>query len=334
MQRGLNDQVNELVDSYFDQDGYPLADTRDFVFEWFVTPYKSSIVRVETLSKLHDVGRYLLEQVIPVFKTDAAAAAVWPAIVWSGVPPVRIVYDTSIFGINGDGSGSKNGKNGGSKNGKDDATDSSDSSGNQTGSGDGGANGSGSGNAKGPTQCNTKGFCGTPCPTSCIDAALLSLSPAPTPAPTASKLRDLSRNLTPYQLSEWWSLFTDSSSASYSSSSSSMKQSSSSYDYFRRQRRVLTEHVDVETPTDDKLDREFMKLINKYFDPRTRIPTQTFEKMARNYSDVAPLDTFHANKLADVIYYVLEIAVNGMPTEMRPAFDFQWVPLGRLQKTH
>jgi hypothetical protein len=332
---GLNELVDLLMDSCFDQQGFPFNDLRRFCLSKLHVPYPNSLVDPWTLSKLNDIGFYFIRHVIPKCATTSVAeqeAIVWPPIVWSttlnmlqaGTTMSSLGYfkaDRSGSDLDNDGSQSdQNGSSNGTSPG-------SSSSGKGGGDGD---------KKSGGENCSVNGPCGQPCPTSCIDAALLSKSPAAAAAATSPTQKGaLTKNLDATELAEWWSLFTEdqggtSDRTEDTSTSGSRPFSRSSM------RNIMQDYIAVGSPTDTKLDTYLKKeIIDTYFDPITRIPTQAFIAKFQGYTQgQVPMDKAHQNKLIDIVFYVMETIISGLPTSTKPSFDFTWRPIPRLSERH
>lgn len=337
---GLNELVDQLMNNYFDQQGFPFNDTREFCLSKLRVPYPNSLVDPWTLSKLNDIGFYCIRHVIPKCATTSVAeqeAIVWPPIVWSttslnllqaGTNLSSVGYSKAVQATDGKGDGGKSGSPSAN-------TGSSSAASNGSSSGSSSSGGGSSGSKNGDGSCSVNGPCGQPCPTSCIDAALLkSLGPAPAPAATSPTQKGaLTQNLDATDLAKWWSLFTEdqggtSDGSSGGSSSSSSSKSSSSI------RNIMQDHISVDSPTDSKLDTYLnTEIINAYFDKITGIPTPTFIAKFRGYTQgQIPMDEAHRNKLIDMVFYVMETVVTGLPTSLKPSFDFIWRPIPRLSQ--
>lgn len=337
---GLNEWVDQRMETYFDQQGFPFNETRMLCLSTVQVPFSNSLVDPWTLSKLNDIGLYVIRNVIPKCATTSVAeqeAIVWPPMVWSTslnlmhagnhLSSVGSLYGRRQDGSNSNGSSSDGSSTDGSNNSSPaSAPDKSKNNGNG-GSGGGGGGG-------GATSCSVNGPCGQPCPTSCIDAALMTKSPAPNPPATNPNQKGaLTQNLDAGELAKWWSLFTEdqggTANASPSSSSTSSSSSSSS-----SVRNIMQDYIPVESPTDSKLDTYLKtEIIDAYFDPITGIPTPKFIDKFKQYTQgQIPMDEAHQNKLIDMVFYVMETVVTGLPTMTKPSFDFIWRPIPRLSQ--
>jgi len=329
--KGLNEWVDSLMTRYFDKDGYPFDDTRQEFLGKFVTPFPHSLVTSTTLSKLDDIGFYVMRQVLPQLSNlDQKQKASWPPIVWSNLPTV------------GQSVGSDAGQDGGlyatimslaaATNSNGSSPGFSPPSDSSAASAPAGATSPSSAATASTTSasCKVSDACGQPCPKSCIDAALQSLAPAPAPAVTSSptNLTQFPSNLTSQELNEWWSLFTGDSTEL--TRGQTQQQPSSSAAVTKRTPKI--DHIAVTPTFDNQLDDFLNKnYIDYFFDKVTGAPTQNFLDVYTAYTQgQASLDQFHMNKASDLIYYVLETLVAGLPTQMKPAFDFTWKRISRL----
>lgn len=330
--KGLNEWVDSLMNTYFDKDGYPFDDTRQAFLGKFVTPFPHSLVTPTTLSKLDDIGFYVMRQVLPQLSNLDQKKVSWPPIVWSKLPPA------------GQAAGS-GGQDGGlyatimslasSAPSKSSATTDAAAATAPSPKSSSAAAAAGSGVAikidAPTTSCKVSDACGQPCPKSCIDAALQSLAPAPAPAVTSSptNLTQFQSNLTSNELNEWWSLFTGDSTGD---ASQQRRPTSSSPTQPVNTRTPKIDHIEVTPTFDNQLD-DFLNAnyIDYFFDKVTGVPTQKFLDLYTAYTQgQASMDQFHMNKASDLIYYVLETLVAGLPTQFKPAFDFTWKRISRL----
>lgn len=326
---GWNGLVDQLMTKYFDHRGYPYQDAVDKILEIYVTPYPNSTVEIQTLSKLYDIGYYVIRIVLPQLAKQRVPTS-WPPVVWS-TNADTILSNASLFGngsgwgglanlFGGDDDGSSNkGKNGTSSSG--DGSNGAASSSLSTSS---------SSSSSNPATCNATDGCGgnQPCPTSCVEAALMGLSKKPAPPPAATSAYDMSqfsRNLNADEVSQWWSLFTDGTSELPDGESSS---SSGKGSVGKAARRAPAFYQAVLEPYQSDLDKYLNQEIQKYFDANGN-PTQKFSEWISNQGG-PPMDEFHQNKSADMIYYVLENVVSGFPTKNKPSFDFTWNTVLRL----
>ena len=336
---GLNEFVDQLMDSYFDHQGFPFNETRTYCLSKLQVPYSKSLVDPWTLSKLNDIGFYCIRHVIPKCATMSVAeqeAIVWPPMVWSTTlnilqagtnlssvgfaKQVRATKDTVASG----GSDSGDGKSGGASTGN---------TGN-TGSGGNSSNTRGrtSKSKRGDGNCSVNGPCGQPCPTSCIDAALMTKSPAPASAASPTQKGALTQNLDASDLTKWWSLFTEDQGGTDGSADGSDGGSLSSSKSSSSIRNIMKDYIKVESPTDTKLDAYLKtEIIDAYFDSTTGIPTPKFIAKFQGYTQgQIPMDEAHQNKMIDMVFYVMETVVSGLPTSLKPSFDFTWGPIPRL----
>jgi hypothetical protein len=328
---GWNGLVDRLALRHFDHRGYPYQDSVEMFLQTFVTPYPNGVVQKQTLAKLYDIGYYVIRVVLPQLDQEKAPTS-WPPVVWS-TNADSILSDASLFG-NGSGWGGLANLFGHG----DDDDASNGNGGTSSADGSNGAKGgassssSSSSSSSDPATCGTKDPCGgkQECPSSCIEVTLMALSKKPpAPAPTATSASDMSnfsRNLTADELGQWWSLFTDGTSELDGGSSSSSGSSRK-----KRGKRALaapTFHQKVKAPFQPDLDKFLNQQIQTYFDANGN-PTQVFSVWISSQSG-PPMDEFHQNKSADMIYYVLENLVSGFPTITKPSFDFTWNTVLRL----
>jgi hypothetical protein len=332
---GLNDWVDGTMDFYFDGDGYPFQDTRQQFLSIFVEPFQQhSVITKKTQSRLTDVGYYLIRHVLPQLAANLGQQSQWPPMVWTD--DLSLV-PSNIWG--NDNGGAQNGlvsikssETGIVYNKSPAAAASSSAAATTSGSSNpaaGGGSGS-DGSSGGNTTCSVTEACGQPCPSSCIDAALMALKSSPAAAVDVSSPTKLSSNLNPTEFGEWWSLFTDSSPESALAPSPARSSSSNNKKASIRVPKV--DHIPVTPEYDSKLDDYLNKnYLDFYFDATTGIPTKNFVETFTAYTQGQnPMDQAHMNKASDMIYYVLETLVAGFPTKRKPAFDFTWKRIARL----
>lgn len=355
---GLNDVVDNMKNQYFDSDNYPYNDAARLDFlNMFVYPYKDhNVVDSSNVSHLTDMGFYFIREVIPRLLFPARDAdlfrTAWNPIIWSTSP--NILSNNLDFGVNmavwatTDPRGFR--KPAAALAPSPSPTDSTSSTGSGSnsggvtgagGSGQGGSGGSGNG---GSSACNTTEGCDQPCPTSCIQAALMSLSPKPAETgskPTSgSNLSQFNRNLKPSELKEWWALFAeddDSGATSRQPGGDDMPATSN-----QKVRIVKTDTFPVTPNANGTYDKNLNNLIKTdyidwYFDPVDGYPTQKFLDQYLKYRQgLGTLDEAHANKLTDMVFYAMETLVGGLAvdTQSSPVFKFSWAPFRELSARH
>jgi len=87
------------------------------------------------------------------------------------------------------------------------------------------------------------------------------------------------------------------------------------------------------------LNNNINALIDTYFDPTTNEPTQQMKEMLAFISQhFYPIDNVHKNKLRDVVYYLMEQIIPGLPTESAdyPHFMYsyvEWKPIRWLSNS-
>ena len=350
---GLNDVVDNLKLKYFDNDNYPYNDSvRLTVLNNFVPGYATKtvhdIIDVSNVSKLTDMGFYFIREIIPrlmlPMNDDDLKKTSWNKIQWS--TSQNILTNDLDFGVNMAVLATTNVR--GFNKAVSDASPSSESSSNSTnilvtgdrGSSVGGSgvgsNGSGGKSSQG--GCNVTEGCNQPCPTSCIQAALTSLTPPKSDegsATSASQLTQFYRNLTPTELDQWWSLFAeyDESEATRVTPRGDALPTMSN----KKVRLVKTDIFPL-TLSKGKYDKNVndllqSKYIDWYFDPVDGYPTQNFLNQYLQYRQgLGTLDSAHANKLTDMVFYAMETIVSGLATESTLEFKFSWAPLRELSE--
>jgi hypothetical protein len=327
----LNQIIDQFIDRYFDKRGIPYTETikmyvNNCVNQGNVTP--------KNKRRLTDIGYYFLNIVIPNIQTERNSNPQqnWPAIKWSGqktfsvlVQPTSI-YFGSDYGDGDSGSGSGSGGNDG-----DDDDDDDDGGNGDGGNGNGGNGGDGnspSGDG-GDKKCGNDELnnCGLGCPNSCLDGIMGawynkddgqgpgdegpgdegpgggqgpggpggpgsggpgSGGPGTGPGPSGGGLQ--SAEIDGYQITD----------QPQTSNSNSLNDKINAFikEYF------IEEGIHKNKPTQKAIDT-----FNMYFQYRS------------------PMDGIHMNKMRDVVYYILQVIVPGLPTNSLPRSYVIWRPI-------
>jgi hypothetical protein len=84
-----------------------------------------------------------------------------------------------------------------------------------------------------------------------------------------------------------------------------------------------------QTSTETTLNDNINKLIDKLFqDDGPNKPTNYLINLFNSYVKGNPtIDTFHKNKLRDVVYYLMENIIPGLPTDNEPVSYVEWRPI-------
>jgi hypothetical protein len=322
----MNTIIDQIVDTYFDEHNIPYINTIDGVINYIVgpNPYQYGTVSDEMKSKLTDIGYYFLEIVIPMLPTITNPKPVlkFPPLKWSGLPsfnvetaniPTYLIYK----GPNSD-------KYNSIINNVDTTTTTTTSTNNSSEtSGDGSSS---------PTQdaCDndSNNSCGIQCPETCMLMALNGSSPAPAPAPApvaGSITNENDKSTYNYGKSNGQSMnYTD----SYSSKNTATIGSSIYTGYDITQIKVDSKSLNSPILTD-----KINKTIYAYFTKdgtKAGEPTKEFmELFEYYYQQFSPMDMYHQEKLRNLVFYVLQTIIPGIPTPSIPHLYVQWKPFGK-----
>ena len=72
------------------------------------------------------------------------------------------------------------------------------------------------------------------------------------------------------------------------------------------------------------------RFINTYFiesGPNQGRPTQEAIDQFQIFKNKAPMDGFHMNKMRDLVYYILQVIIPGLPTEDSGRSYVEWRPI-------
>jgi hypothetical protein len=157
---------------------------------------------------------------------------------------------------------------------------------------------------------------------------------APKKITSPTQVGAMTENLNARDLAEWWSLFTENQEEG--GTTAAAKNSDLTAAGGRSKKRYAkTDNIKVVGPPfDDKsLNDYLIKNIEKYFESSTGVPTAAFIKKFTSYTQgQPPMDQAHMNKLTDMVYYLMETIVSGLPTSTTPSFNFVWNPISRLSQ--
>ena len=347
----LNELVDTWMNTYFDAEGYIYKDTIEYFRTKLIAELEedgNGLVEPDTIQKLKQIGLYFIRVVIPRLghlNTTTDDPKKWNPIVFTNMGDANINYDDSIYasvlsttdqrGFMKRKSSSASPVAAGAPSPAAGKKSSSTTTASKT-TGTKGKGGSGSSGTGGKSACNVTEGCNQQCPTSCIQAALVSLSSdsknKPVVPPTSGRdMSSLTRSLNSYEFKEWWSLFTEEDDSGVGASTGA--DGDMEVEPSRRKIRVAKEETfPVIPPYSDKLDYKIREMyINKYFDVKTGNPTEYFIEQYKNYTkDNIPMDEIHMNRLTDMIFYVIEVVISGLPTEESPQYYFKWRPLNKL----
>lgn len=339
----LNQLIDKYISDYFDKRGYPYIDTIDRYSTLCIenpTDGKLGVITEENKRKLTDIGYYFINIVIPNIQTidNPRPDLIWPPIRWTGNATFTTqVQPTATYKIYKGQAWSSYGNDldGVSK----ETIDYSLNSGTQddsntdttSGGGDGGGSGSGSGSGNG--GCQPDSDCRIACPGSCLDGI-------------ASAWEETDKARTDAASTSYTTTSGEPTSDTYSTYSqntnnlpgvSSLKGGSNvliigdvEVDGFQ------TTDIDVD-PSITIFNDHAVEFINKYFiasGPNQGRPTQlAIDEFNLYFKGKAPMDGIHMNKMRDVVYYILQSIIPGLPTRTLPRAYVEWRPIHWLSRS-
>jgi len=319
----LNQMIDQFIDRYFDKRGLPYTETiqmyvNNCVNQGNVTP--------ENKSRLNDIGYYFLNIVIPNIQTDRNPTPEqnWPPIKWSekGTFKVSIQPTPTYLAYIGQHMPSYNmnytdalSSNGGEL----------PSSSGSKGKGKGKGEGEGKGKGKGKCENDELNKCGIGCASSCLDGIMGAWydegkykSPGTDGNTTTS-----SYNTDGSQINGTYGQ-TESASVYGSGGSNTLIIGSAEIDGYQ-----ITD--EPQTNTEDPLNDKIDMFIKEYFIEEgihKNKPTQKAIDMFNMYFQYkSPMDGIHMNKMRDVVYYMLQAIIPGLPTTVLPRSYVEWRPI-------
>lgn len=344
----INQMIDRYISMYFDKRGIPYTDTIELYSNYItggITPITGTITS-QNKGKLTDICYYLLNSVIPNIQTtnNPTPTQSWPAIKWTGNPifPIQIqptptykiykgqpfaAFTNALNNAENDSSGNANGASGDSNA---DSTDGDASGGN------GGRNGGGSGSTNG-ASCDNNDDCRLACPGSCLDGVAAAWETAQKlAAKSSAKSNAGSRD--DQSSSGWdfsgWNLNNNSNIpgvTALAESSNIMIIGSTEVDGYQ------TTDIKITVSNPSALNTKIEDMIKYYFiasGPNEGKPTQAAIDAFNVYFQYkAPMDGIHMNKMRDVIYYILQSIIPGLPTNEVPRAYVEWRPIRWLSRS-
>ena len=323
----MNEYVDQLIGSYFDDNNVPYTNTINLYSLYCVN---QGNVDPAIKNKLNDVCYYILNIAIPNIpdETTPNPSTVWPKIEWmstSVFPPIinntspGLMYSNSwntySYLYNNTSSTIEYNYGGAGPGTASSPSTSSDGAG--TGTGDGGC---------GPNNNS----CGIQCPTSCFLTALTG---------SASGAAGSTDNGTGGANN-----YTIDASASYAGALSLATRVPTTHtnsvivggqiQYYEitdasQNYPATSTGLNFGIPLNENIQQN---ILDKYFissGPNAGRPTQyAIDQFTQIWlSNPYPMDTFHKNKLRDLVYYVMEYIIPGLPTAALPVSYVEWRPI-------
>jgi hypothetical protein len=326
----MNTIIDQIIDTYFDGKGIPYLNTIDAAINYIVgpSPYQYGAVSDDIKSKLTDIGYYFLEVVIPMLPTqdNPTPTIVWPPLKWSGLPgfnveiapiPTYLLYRgapennfRSIFNSSNMGGSTNNQSSFSAQSDTNDIDTSSTTS-----------------SICGSSAVNNT--CGIQCPLTCLEVALGSSITTPAPAAPIAQPAQVStaNNHSSY-------LYGQNNMTSFSANALSNYKNITTVGASTYLGNDITQiQLDPASVNNKTLTDKITAGIYEFFTQtgaKAGTPTPLFLEYFEYYSQqFSPMDAYHMEKLRDLVFYVLQTIVPGIPTPSVPHFYVQWRSFGK-----
>ena len=334
----LNTMIDRMIHQYFDKRGFPYSNTIELYKNLCVN---QGNVNEENKRKLTDIGYYVLNIVIPNIQTtkNPEPEVFWPAISWTNKPIFDVLIQPTVTydmfkGQAYSGSYTANYTSSRSQN---DGRLSTRTNSSQDSRGLNGAEGQNGSNSSGSASCGNDrlGQCGIQCPSSCLDGVAASwykeqnekksrknqLSDDKSRFSTAALQTDLNTAMNTFQVNNTTLL---------PGADNVFIIGSAEMDGYQ----ILDEPQTSDTTT---LNDNIENFIDKFFikdGPNSGKPTQhAIDLFDMYFQYKTPMDDIHMNKLRDVVYYILQVIVPGLPTDALPRSYVEWRPIVWLSRS-
>ena len=335
----INKMIDNFTNKYFKKDGFPLESTIHLYMSTFCD---KGNIDPENKRKLTDIGYYILDIVIPnVPSTNNPEPNVyWPPIKWTNhkifnilsqpTPTYEILQgqnykDTYI----NTSTSSYSGRNISSLFGNefDNNIDTDGSSNNNNNKGDN--------NKKAIDSCkDDENSCGIGCPTSCLSGVFASEVEKQNKADSSSNSNDGSNiNQSISSGGRKGDQVTSQNIPGTTLLPGGVNQliiGSAGIDGFQ-----ITDCKQTSDSPD--LNNEVNDFIEQYFitdGPNKNRPTQEAIDLFDQFNNKTPMDGFHMNKMRDLVYYVLQVIIPGLPTEKSGRSYVEWRPIRWLSLSY
>lgn len=339
----MNQYIDKLVYKHFDKDGTPLENT---IQKYVAYCVNQGNVTEENKQKMTDIGYYFLNIVIPNLPTtkNPKPKEYWPPIQWSNHkifsiwtqpnPTYKILRGQNYMDSyisNYQASQTGGGGNIQSLFGNLDTSDffgySSRNNGDNTDE-----------NKDLGDECDNspQSKCGIGCPDSCLSSAF---------AAAAKAQEDIKKDGSSTNVSNKISLH-DSYKIDNSTYMEGQKSNSGNTTLLPGGSNTLligSAKLDGYIITDEKqtsdttiLNDKINEFISNYFidsGPNERRPTQYAIDQFELWKSKTPMDEIHRNKLRDMVYYILQIIIPGLPTNELPRSYVAWRPIVWLSRS-
>lgn len=326
----LDQMIDRYINMYFDKRGLPYMNTIQLYVDNCVN--KGNVTE-ENKSKLNDIGYYFLNIVIPNIQSvkNPTPEQNWPAIKWSGMntfkvsiqpTPTYLIYKGQPYK---DSYFSRYHSSMAENGGNIDPTGGSSRGGS---SGTGGSGGSSGDSGSGICDSDDLNSCGIGCPSSCLDGIAASWYKQQQDESSSSKDgKDGSGDSNNTDGSQW----DDKNRSNIGNTqrlpggnNNTLIIGSAEIDGY-----VITdeEQTSTETTLNDKIDA-FIKEFFIEKGPNKNRPTQKAIDVFNMYFQYKkPMDDIHMNKMRDVVYYILQVILPGLPTSSLSRSYVEWRPI-------
>ena len=318
----MNQYVDLLISSYFDENNVPWTNTIDTYMKYCVDQGNvDQIVK----NKLTDVCYYIIDIVIPNIPSTANPNPIvaWPAIQWLSTSSLPVVmepsyqvldysntWNTNYFTASSLGASNKQKFN--------------DDFGSATGPSAGGSGSNNNGGGNGNNNCPSNS-CNIQCPTSCF-AAMISGS-------NGNGNSSGGGNSNNGNSSEY--IFANDYSFSEKMNLNTFNTLSHTNNVYIGNNLVQTYEITdkLQTSSATTLNNMLKNNILEYFFIQNgsnvgRPTSQGISAFNQLWgSNPSIMDEFHKDKLKDLVYYVMEMIIPGLPTSKTPRSYVEWKPI-------
>ena len=328
----LNQLIDRYIGMYFDKRGLSYMNTIQLYVDNCVN--KGNVTE-DNKSKLNDIGYYFLNIVIPNIQSvkNPNPEQNWPAIKWSGMntfkvaiqpTPTYLIYKGQPYK---DSYFSQYNSSLADNGGKIDPTQGGGTGNSGTG-GTGGGGGSSADSGSGICDNDDLNSCGIGCPSSCLDGIAASWYKQQQDESSSSKDgKDGSGDSNNTDGSQW----DDKNRSNIGNTqklpggnNNTLIIGSAEIDGY-----VITD--EEQTSTETTLNDKINAFIKEFFiekGPNKNRPTQKAIDVFNMYFQYRkPMDDIHMNKMRDVIYYILQVILPGLPTSSLPRSYVEWRPI-------
>ena len=333
----LNQLIDQFIAQYFDKRGYPYTNTIEKYSDICIhneIDGELGVITEKNKRKLTDIGYYILNIVIPNIQTvdNPRPNVIWPAIQWTGDPTfITQVQPTATYKIYKGQAWSSYGNEIEDTNQTSSDTDAD--TGDDTGDDSTPDQDPSPSPAPAPSTCSDNSECRLACPGSCLDGIAAAWEEADKIKNTAPKAANNANT----------SVFEGPTPTSFSPINQNIPGVAS----LKGGSNVLIignteldgfQITDVDVNKDIELlnhNAEFF--IKEYFiksGPNKGKPTQkAIDAFEMYFNKKTPMDGIHMNKMRDVVYYILQSIIPGLPTYQLPRAYVEWRPIHWLSRS-